>query len=122
MSEGEEEWPSLGLDLVEKEASESIEEESVVEEEEVSEGEEEWPSLRLDLVEKEGSELIEEGSVVENEREEEASLPADTKHLSPDSVETEQQHQENRTKTAFNSPTVNLSESSSLGPLRFKED
>ena len=38
-----------GIDLGVKEASESLEEGSVVEEEEVSEGEEEWPSLGLDL-------------------------------------------------------------------------
>ena len=41
MSEGEEERPSLRLDVGVKEASESVEEGSVVEEEEVSEGEEE---------------------------------------------------------------------------------
>ena len=63
--EGEEEWPSLGLDLGVKEGSESIDEGSVIEEEEVREGEEEWPSLGLDLGVKEGSESIDEGSVVE---------------------------------------------------------
>ena len=46
------------------------------------------------------------GSVVEEEREEEVTQPADTKHLTP-SVDAEQQHQENRTKTAFNLPTDN---------------
>ena len=126
VSEGDEEWPSLRLDLGTKEASESIEEVSVVEEEEVSEGDEEWPSLRLDLGMKEASESIEEGSAVEEEEvsegEEEASLPADTKHLSADSVDAEQHHQENRNEIAFNQPTDNSSERSSLGPLRFKED
>ena len=114
------------MDLGTKEASESIEEVSVVEEEEVSEGDEEWPSLRLDLGMKEASESIEEGSTVEEEEvsegEEEASLPADTKHLSADSVDAEQHHQENRNEIAFNQSTDNSSERSSLGPLRFKED
>ena len=41
MCEEEEEWPSLGLDLGVKEVSESIDEGSAVEEEEVSEGQEE---------------------------------------------------------------------------------
>ena len=105
-----------------KEASESIEEGSVVEEEEVSEGEEEWPSLRLDVGVKEVSESIEEGSVVENEGEHEAGLPADTMHLSPESVDREQQHQESRNEKIFNQTKDDSSESSSLGPMRFKED
>ena len=74
------------------------------------------------MVVEEEIESIKEGSVVEEEREEEVTQPADTKHLTPESVDAEQQHQENRTKTAFNLPTDNSSQSSSLGQLRFKED
>ena len=81
-----------GLDLGVKEASESIDEGSVVEEEEVSEGQEE------------------------------ASLPVDTNPLSLECVDTEQQHQENRNESEFSQPTDNSSESSSLGPLRFRDD
>ena len=109
-----------------QEVSESIDEGSVVEEEEVSEGEEEWPSLGLDLGVKEASESIDEGSVVEEEEvsegQEEASLPVDTNPLSLECVDTEQQHQESRNESEFNQATDNSSESSSLGPLRFRED
>ena len=59
------EWPSLGLDLGVKEASESKRE--VLLRRKSEEGEEEWPSLGLDLGVKEASESIEEGSVVEEE-------------------------------------------------------
>ena len=45
MSEGEEEWPSLGLDLAVKEGDAEVEEGAVIEEELLSEGEEEWPSI-----------------------------------------------------------------------------
>ena len=48
MSEGEEEWPSMRLDLEEKEEVMNVEEEAEadVEESVVSEGEEEWPSIK----------------------------------------------------------------------------
>ena len=75
---------------------------------------------------KEVSESIDEGSAVEEEEvsegQEEASLPPDTNPLSLECVDTEQQHQESRNESEFNQPTDNSSESSSLGPLRFRED
>ena len=46
VSEGEEEWPSMRLDLEEKEEVVSVEEEADVGESVVSEGEEEWPSIK----------------------------------------------------------------------------
>ena len=45
VNEGEEEWPSLGLDVLAKEGLGKSEEEVVAEEPEVNEGEEEWPSI-----------------------------------------------------------------------------
>ena len=45
MSEGEEEWPSLGLSLDVTEEVENVEEGEEVKDEVVSEGEEEWPSI-----------------------------------------------------------------------------
>ena len=47
VSEREEEWPSLGLDLGVKEEVVKAEEGTVVEDEVVSEGEEEWPSINV---------------------------------------------------------------------------
>ena len=44
-SAGEEEWPSLGLDLTKKNVVEEEAGENAVEEEVRSEGEEEWPSI-----------------------------------------------------------------------------
>ena len=45
MNEGEEEWPSLGFDVLEKEGLEDADKEVVAEEPDVNEGEEEWPSI-----------------------------------------------------------------------------
>ena len=57
VNEGEEEWPSLGLDVLEKEGLRAAEDEVVAEGPEVNEGEDEWPSLGLDVLEKEGLEM-----------------------------------------------------------------
>ena len=59
MSDEEEEWPSVGLNLEAKEEPEDLGEESVVEEIEVSDEEEEWPSVGLNLEVKEEPEVWE---------------------------------------------------------------
>jgi Tfp pilus assembly PilM family ATPase len=96
------------------------EEGDVIEEEEKeSEGEEEWPSLGLVVEEKEEDVKAEGGDVIE---EEEMSLSLDAEHQSFESVDSEDQRQENRSEMVFDDQIDDSSESSSLGPLRFRED
>ena len=124
VSEREEEWPSLGLDLGVKEEVVKAEEGTVVEDEVVSEGEEEWPSLGLDLGVKEEVVKAEEGTVVEDEVVSEGEEEWPSINVIPDLEKSETKPRSDNDQPPSQSfPVVDDSSvSSSLGELRFKDD
>jgi Tfp pilus assembly PilM family ATPase len=123
-SEGEEEWPSLGLSLGVKEEAEKVKEVEEVEDEVESEGEEEWPSLGLSLGVKEEAEKVKEVEEVEDEVEsegEEESLSINAipgLQVSEQKLQPEQAQPSSQAKPAADESSV----SSSLGELRFQDE
>jgi len=125
VSEVEEEWPSLGLDVEVTEEAVVVEEGKVLEEPEVCEVEEEWPSLGLDV------EVKEEVVEVEAKKEVEDSVLSEGEEEWPSiksisGLELSQSQPSSEISKSKKSPAslVNedASESSSLGELRFQDD
>ena len=124
VSEEEEEWPSLGLDVEVREQVVEVKDEKEVEEPEVSEEEEEWPSLGLDVeakeevVEAKDEKEFEESEVSEEEEEwpSNRSIPGLELSLPQSSSET------SKPNSPSSSVIEDASESSSLGELRFQDE
>ena len=122
VTEGEEEWPSLGLDLAVKEESVEVKEESIEDEEEIEE-EKEWPSLGLDLAVKEESGEVYEESVQEEEEEieEEKEWPS-INSIPGLEVSVSKPRPEKLQSKSQSRLAEDESLSSSLGELRFQDE
>ena len=122
--EREEEWPSLGLNLEVKDEVMAVEEGEEVEQPEVIEREEEWPSLGLNLEVKDEvmdvEEKIEDDDTSLSGGEEE--WPS-VKSISGLELSRSQSSPEfSKPKSPSSSAIEDISESSSLGELRFQDE
>ena len=127
VSEVEEEWPSLGLDVDVKGEAVDAEEEKAVEEPEVGEVEEEWPCLGLDIdVQEEAVDAdfekekeVEDSVLSEGEEEWPSIKSIPGLELSQSQLSSEI----SKSKKSQTSSVIDYaSESSSLGELRFQDD
>ena len=122
VSDEEEEWPSVGLNLEVMEEPENLGEECVVEEIEAREEEGEWPSVGLNLEAKEEPENLGEESVVEEIEASDEAKEWPSINAIPGLAASEPKSRPEKVQSQPRSLADDSSDTSSLGELRFQDE